>query len=48
MTFTNCFTAKEISNKLKSTTKQDELAALYDSAENEPLFYIKELRIPVE
>jgi len=34
--------------KLKSTTKQDEHAALYDSAEIEPLFYIKELRIPVE
>jgi hypothetical protein len=47
MTFTDCFTAKEISNKLKSTTK-DEHTALYDSAENEPLFYIKELRIPVE
>jgi hypothetical protein len=48
MTFTNCFTAKEISNKLKSTTESDEHAELYDSAENEPLFYIQELKIPVE
>ena len=39
---------RKFPNKLKSTNEPDKHAALHYSAENESLFYIKELKIPVE